>query len=66
MLTHYAASATSLPLPPPLPRPLSPFPHTQKHIMKLFSIILLLSCLANVAMGAVNLRAENSEELFRK
>ena len=35
----------------------------QNNIMKLFSKILLLFCLANVAMGAVNLRAEKSEEL---
>ena len=34
--------------------------------MKLFSKILLLSCLAKVAMGAVNLRAENSEELAER
>ena len=38
----------------------------QKNIMKLFSKILLLFCLANVAMGAVNLRAENSEELSQR
>ena len=34
--------------------------------MKLFSKILLLSCLAKVAMGAVNLRAEKSEELSQR
>ena len=33
--------------------------------MKLFSLILLLSCLA-VAMGAVNLRAEKAEELSQR
>ena len=34
--------------------------------MKLFSLILLLSCLANVAMGAINLRAEKAEELSQR